>query len=386
MKVLVVSQHYPPDLGAVSFRYESLVNELVKRNHQVYVLKANPNRYMNYQHQAMTYDGYHVNSVEINPAKNTAISKIKGFMFFYFKVQTLTRFYQNEGVDVVVSTTPYLLEGLAGQKLAKKIKAKHVLDVRDLWPDTAIALNKIKKNGVVAIILRYLEKKLYSRATRMICTSPGYVDHIKNITKSARVDVVMNGIDQIFKVEDFKNLTLNQKKLKILYAGNIGIAQNILTLIKAAKMLNKDIFEFEIIGSGTQLSQIEQFLHDEKLTNVTIKPPMDRRDLIKRYQQADVLFLQLHANEYFNKVVPSKIFEYLVTNKPIIYGLEGVSDTILKAYPGTYKYPPDDVSALGDVLTKVITEISHQKINRDCKDLYRAEKSKKFADLIERDI
>jgi hypothetical protein len=107
--------------------------------------------------------------------------------------------------------------------------------------------------------------------------------------------------------------------------------------------------------------------------------PIPRDQLIDVYNNADILFLQLHSNNYFNKVIPSKIFEYLIFNKPIVYGLNGTAHEILNQYEGTYRFNPDDEIEL----VKVIKSIELKTVDRDCESLFRRKQSEIYADLIE---
>jgi glycosyltransferase involved in cell wall biosynthesis len=384
MKLLVISQFYPPDLGAVAFRMEAIVNEMKERGHTVYVLAATPNRYKEFNASQDLITSEFETRLQMKNTSKSTFSRILGFFEFYFKVLGTKKQYKNKSIDAVISTTPYILEGLAGQKISKYLNAKHVLDVRDLWPDTPIALKKIKKNGIVSSLLKVIEKKLYKNADLIVVTSPGYVDHIKKIVKNAQPHVILNGIDTSFE-NDLqsalsKNVIGKKRKHTILYAGNIGIAQNLITLVAAASKLVDLNYEFILIGSGTQLDQVKTLIEEKELKNITIIPPMKRLDLFSHYINSDVLYLQLYSNEYFNKVVPSKLFEYLLLQKPIIYGLEGVSKEILDGYEGTYYVQPDNIEDLVFTLKKIDNT---NKINRDISILRRKIQTQKYSKLIE---
>ena len=320
----------------------------------------------------------------MNNNSKSIFYRILGFFEFYFRVLGTKKQYKNKSIDAVISTTPYILEGLAGQKISKFLHAKHILDVRDLWPDTPIALEKIKKNGIMSLLIKVSEKKLYKNANLIVVTSPGYVDHIKKIVKNAQPHVILNGIDANFENDlqniSFENINVKKDKFTILYAGNIGIAQNLITLIYAASKLVDLNYEFILIGSGTQLDQVKTLIKEKDLKNITIIPPMKRSDLFHHYLKSDALYLQLYSNEYFNKVVPSKIFEYLLLQKPIIYGLEGVSKEILDRYEGTYYVQPDNI----EDLVSTIKNIDYNKIiHRDISFLRRKIQTQKYSKLIE---
>ncbi len=385
MNILVLSQYYPPDLGAVSFRMEAIVKELRANGHKVYVLAATPNRYKDYKIDDKDISKTDEIRIEMKNNSQSIFSRIRGFFEFYLKSIKKKKYYKDKEIDIVISTTPYVLEGLAGQKIAKYLNAKHLLDVRDLWPDTPIALGKIKKNGIIAFALKVVEKKLYKKTDHIIITSPGYEQHIKSIVKNKPIDLVFNGIDEDFEV-DFNeygsknNIKKSSNVKTILYAGNIGIAQNLTTLIEAASELKNDNVRFQLIGSGTQVKEIKDMIRFYELENIDIIPPVKREELFKYYCFADILYLQLFSSEYFSKVVPSKIFEYLLIQKPIIYGLNGVSAEILNKHDETYYVVPDD----SDDLVKIIKQIDVSKvINRDIKSLRRNIQIKKYLKIIE---
>ena len=350
MNILVISQFYPPDLGAVAFRMEAIVKKMRLEGHNVYVIAATPNRYSEYKASISDVNEDYEIRLTLNNTSKSVLSRVKGFFEFYIKCVKLKKQYTDKNIDVVISTTPYILEGLAGQKIAKHLNTKHLLDVRDLWPDTPIALGRIKKFGPIAMMLRVIERKLYKNANHIICTSPGYIDHIKKITPKKNIDLILNGIDTDFELEfkKFKNDN-NIKvsdKVVVLYAGNIGVAQNLTTLIKAAIQLRDQNFHFKLVGAGTQLKDVKQLIDDNHLTNVDIVPPVKRHELFSYYLESDILYLQLYSNKYFSEVVPSKIFEYLLIQKPIIYGLDGVSRKILNEFEDTFYVEPDNVDSL----------------------------------------
>lgn len=384
MNILVISQFYPPDLGAVAFRMEAIVNEMRTKGHNVYVLSATPNRYKDFHVELNHKNREYEIRLDLKNSSRSIISRVKGFFEFYYKCIRKKNYYKDKCIDVVISTTPYMLEGLAGQIIAKSLNAKHLLDVRDLWPDTPIALGKIRSKGPIAFGLRLIEKRLYRRANKIISTSPGYISHINAVAPNQKVEVILNGIDSQFEedINIYKKTfnRANTDKVIITYAGNIGVAQNLVTLVKSAIDLKNHNFHFRLIGSGTQIKEIKELIEDNHLNNVEIIPPVKRDELFKYYMETDILYLQLHSSKYFSKVVPSKIFEYLLVQKPIIYGLNGVSVDILVQFGDTYYVKPDNSNELTEVIKIVDTK---KNINRDYSTLRRSIQINKYSNIIE---
>lgn len=362
MNVIVISQNYPPDLGAASFRMRALVKALHERGHQVYVIAGMPNRYDDFMQDKVVPEHELTEEAEIFRVKirtvgNTKIQRIRGFLEYYLGAVKLGVRLKEKGVHVVVATTPQLLQARVGEVLARRLNARLLLDDRDLWPETPIALGELSPNSPLTYALSLLERRAYECADHIVTTSPGYIDHIKETTKKdTRISIVLNGIDSEFS-KCSQTVRHARGAVKVVYAGNVGYCQNLITLVEAASILRNEDFEFRIIGSGTQIEQVRQKTAELGLNNFLISAPMRREDLLTVYDDADVLYLQLFASDYFRRVIPSKIFEYLALSKPIIYGLDGVSADILSRFPATYRVRPDEPASLADTLRIVSREL-----------------------------
>ncbi len=383
MKILIVSQYYLPEITPVAFRMESLIKELISRGHEVHVLTSNPREYstVNSKKDLESKD-YKIERIELKNKGKSTVKRVFGFFEFYRKALKKKKVFKGQGFDLVVSSTPYMLQARAGQKIAKHIKAKHILDVRDLWPDSAIALKRIKNRGPISFLLRKLEKKLYKNADYITVTSPGYVEHIQKVIKHKKdIEIVFNGIDKVFEKEKKKEVS-KDKDIKILYAGNIGVAQNLLTFVKSATNLDEK-YSIELIGPGTRRKEIEDYIQDNNISNIKLSEAVDRETLYLKYLEADILYLQLYKDQYFNTVVPSKIFEYLEMNKPIVYDLGREANEILSKYEGTYKVDVKDAISFKKTIESIDLNSSY---NRDTEKYLRSHQSKIFANTIEKII
>ena len=172
------------------------------------------------------------------------------------------------------------------------------------------------------------------------------------------------------------------KDIKILYAGNIGVAQNLLTFVKSATNLDKK-YSIELIGPGTRRKEIEDYIQDNNISNIKLSKAVDRETLYLKYLEADILYLQLYKDQYFNTVVPSKIFEYLEMNKPIVYDLGREANEILSKYEGTYKVDVKDAISFKKTIESIDLNSSY---NRDTEKYLRSHQSKIFANTIEKII
>lgn len=338
MKVLIITQHYPPDLGASAFRLKALADELIERNHEVTVLTATPNRYSSLKAAEAESAASKENIVRIpvQTGKDSALAQIKRQIGFYLKMKkNAKKLCRENGFDVAIVSSPPFLIGMAGISLKKRVK-KLVLEIRDLWPDTVVDLGKAKESNPIIKIMRHYEKKMYQAADRIVTVLPFMNDKIssKGIPAEKLVSFT-NGLDGYLmkeieswsgkKDELRETFSIPKDKFTVSYVGNIGLGQNLGVLIEAAKSLPE--IEFMIIGDGSDKARLAEMAED--LENVRFVPPVRRKEVPMYYAASDVLFIHLADVGLYADALPSKTFEYAVSNRPVIYGLDGSAAEIL---------------------------------------------------------
>ena len=176
-------------------------------------------------------------------------------------------------------------------------------------------------------LLLFLEKWTFSSADKINVVSPAFLDHFKVILPNLSPSVYTNGVDKIF----FKEKSLinkSQKKITVLYVGNIGDGQGLHKIIpQAANELNH--VEFKIIGDGSAKKLLTENFLFKSQNNIKVLNPILRRELLKEYDDADILFVHLNNHSAFKKVIPSKVFEYAASGKPILAGVSGFVEKFL---------------------------------------------------------
>jgi hypothetical protein len=174
------------------------------------------------------------------------------------------------------------------------------------------------------------------------------------------INIFTNGIDKIF-IDNRKNKTHKECNsnlpLQIVYAGNMGLGQSLEeTVIPIAKHFGDKIL-FQLIGDGSSIDKIKNFIIREELTNIQLTPPVKRTSLIKYYNNADFLFLQLNDIPAFENVLPSKIFDYGSFDKPIPAGVNGTSKSFLEKYlPHSYIFEPNNYLQAIKLVDKIFTD------------------------------
>ena len=357
MRILFLTYYFEPDLCAGSFRNTSLFNELITKlgpEDSIEVLTTLPNRYQSYKVTAKKYEkraeNITIHRVNIPSHNSGLIGQINSFKTFYKEVFKLTK---NQEYDIVYASSSRLFTAFLGAKLAKKNQSKLYLDIRDIFRESIVDVftNPIVKVAL-NIFLKPIEQYTFKKATNINLVSRGFKSYFTNYSQCT-YSYFTNGIDDVFlKEREDVSIEKNPKKI-ILYAGNLGEGQGLHTIVpKVAKALHGK-YRFVIYGDGGAKQKLLQALKEEQVDDVEVNNPISRDHLIKEYQKADFLFLHLNNHKAFERVLPSKLFEYGAFNKPIVAGVSGYAANFIKEnISNIIVFNPGDVDALISQLKK----------------------------------
>ena len=356
MNILVLSYYYPPDIGPGALRAKSIVDALINKGPsdlKIDVLTTMPNRYHSLSIPALQYEVNNkisINRFTLPKHKNRILDQSKAFFLFSLYVQ---KFIFKKKWDIVVATSGRLMTASLATLVAKQTSAKLYLDIRDLFTDT---MNNILKKNPLRIIMpifSLLEKWCFHSADKLNIVSTGFLDYVKKVAPDLSPSVYTNGVDDIFLKNNFSN-NQTKKNPQVLYVGNIGDGQGLEKIIPQAANDLKDI-DFKLIGDGSARQILKKSNLFNAFNNIKILNPVLRKELIKEYREADILFLHLNDLESFNKVLPSKIFEYAATGKPILAGVKGYAAKFLRDnVKGVEIFNPGDHLAMKVGLQKLL--------------------------------
>ena len=332
MKILILTFYYEPDLCAGSFRSSAFINALrplLNDNDSVDVITTMPNRYKTFRREA---DPVEVNGniniirTELPPHKSGFFDQARAF-FTYF-VRTI-KYTKGRDYDVVFATSSRLFTAFLGAVIARMKGARLYLDIRDIFTDTMKSLLSPPVSWIVLPIFLLVERFTVSKADKVNLVSEGFRGYFKNIAPEKEYLFFTNGIDEEFVGVSFEKEMSTEKKI-VTYAGNIGQGQGLEKIIPPIAKMTENECEFRIIGDGGMRSVLEENLKKQGVTNVVLYNPVGREELMKFYRQSDYLFLHLNDCAAFEKVLPSKIFEYAATGKPIIAGVSGFAEKFVR--------------------------------------------------------
>lgn len=358
MRILIVSQYHPPEMGAAATRWSDYARILADLGHEVFVISEVPNYpsgtiprdYIGGNHFKLTRDAQdkycllHV-PVWTNPRQNT-IQRMGFFLSFMFSASyaalKIRRF------DQVIISSPPLFIGVVGLLLKWVKRNQVVLDLRDLWPESAVILGEL--NNSVAIYLgKNLESLVYRTVDKFLFAVPGFKSHLEKfkLRSNSQSFPLMNGIDQKFFIEAGSLLPIRETAdFTVLYAGNFGLAQNLEIIINAAKELRHEPIRFLLIGDGARRFDLEDQIKSSHLTNVELRAPVTRDELIVILRSAHIGVVPLINSPLFLNAIPSKLLEYMACELPCIVSIRGEVEELVAQSGGGICIEPEDHQAL----------------------------------------
>ncbi|MGN8249261.1 glycosyltransferase family 4 protein [Pseudomonas sp. SMV7] len=329
-RILLLSFYYPPDLSAGSFRAEALVSALraeLGEQVEIEIVTTQPNRYHSFVTSAVSIERLPQLTIRrINvPAHRSGIrDQAQAFFSFAINAFKITR---NKKYDLVFATSSRLMTASLGAVIAKRNGCGLYLDIRDIFVDTLRELLPSRWGPLAASIFSPIERWTIKQATRVNLISPGFLPYFTTRYPGRAFTLYTNGVDDLF-IDHAQTAQLpvpqqRPQRLQVIYAGNIGTGQGLHQIIPALAKRLTDKVDFHLIGAGSALETLRKALEHENVENVRISLPMKRDQLLRIYNEADVLFLHLNNLKAFRRVLPSKLFEYAATDKPIWGGLSG---------------------------------------------------------------
>lgn len=354
MKILLLSFYYAPDLCAGSFRTTALVEQLKqKSNVEIDVITTMPNRYASFEASALEHeqsDNVCIKRVFLPSHKSGMFDQIKSFISYYKQAKKLTK---NKKYDLVLATSSRLFTAFLGARIAKNKELPLYLDIRDIFVDTIKDVLNPKLAFIMKPLLTMVEKYTFSNAEHINLVSKGFEDYFLSRYKTPKYSFFTNGIDNEFlNFKHTKQNAENSNTVKtVLYAGNIGEGQGLNTIVPKLAMLAGSEYHFKVIGDGGRKHLLVESCKD--IQNISFHPPISRAELLNEYEQADILFLHLNDYPAFEKVLPSKVFEYAATGKPILAGVNGYAAkfTREKVKNAGVFYPGDHDAALESLVS-----------------------------------
>ncbi len=374
MRILFLSHYFPPEVNAPASRTYEHCKQWVKDGHHVTVVTCAPNH-----PQGVVYDGYKnklYRREEIDGVRVirlwTYVTANEGFFkrtlnYISYMLATIVAIPFLPKADIVLSTSPQFFNGLAGFIVSRLKRAPWVLEIRDLWPESILAVGAIN-NKTVIHTLQYLEMFAYRNADQIIPVTDAFKKYMvnKGIDKE-KIKVIKNGVDLTF-YKDSPSLNLEilrvvQKdktdlleidltgKFVASYVGTHGMAHHLETVLEAANQLkDQPNIIFILVGDGAARNKLLEIKEKMHINNVIMLEQQPKNTMPLLWQVSDVSMVLLKKSALFKTVIPSKIFESLAMKKPIVLGVEGESQEIIEAAKAGICIEPENHQQLADAI------------------------------------
>jgi glycosyltransferase involved in cell wall biosynthesis len=348
MRLLILSFYYRPDLSAGSFRTTALVGALRERapaGAHIDVVTTLPNRYRSFTPDAPQIEslaGCEIFRVCLPPHRSDVLGQSRAFLHF---ARAAAAHVSGRGYDLVYATSSRLMTATLGAWIARRKRARLYLDIRDIFVDTIGELLPPPLSMPARWLFSRVESWTVLRADRINLVSPPFADYYRGRYGDRPFASFTNGVDDEFLAPALPARG-HAEVPAVLYAGNIGAGQGLHEILPQLAAALRGSARFVVIGDGGRRAALAAGLARAGVDNVELLPPMPRERLIEAYRAADVLLLHLGRYAAFEKVLPSKVFEYAALGKPLLAGVAGfAAEFIRKEIDNAAVFAPGDAQA-----------------------------------------
>jgi len=359
LRILFVTPYYPPEMGAPQARISELAVRLVRRGHTVTVLTGFPSypsgiippEYRGKLFQRENRDGVNVVRTWIYPTSNQRLY-LRLVSYFSFVFSSILGSFRCGGADIVYVESPPLFDGIAGCVIAAVKRAPFLFNVADLWPDFAVELGLVRKGLPLALAYR-LEAFIYRKAARVATVTRGLIRRLRDEKRVPEEKLVLfrNGVDLELFSPDISGARVRERlglagKFVVGFIGNIGHWQGLETVVDAAALLrDRTAFHFLIVGDGARREAVGEYIARQELANITMLPVQPKSAVPELWAACDCAVIPLRKVACAREALPAKMFEALAAGKPIVLGIRGEAEEVMRnAAAGVFAEPENPQS------------------------------------------
>jgi glycosyltransferase involved in cell wall biosynthesis len=378
LKILFLTHYFYPEVNAPAARTLEHCRAWVDAGHEVVVVTCVPNHpkgkiypgYKNALYQSEVKDGIKVYRLFTWVAPNAGfLKRVCNFLTYMFMSIFAAPFLPK--ADIVVSTSPQFFAGLAGYFVSRIKRARWVLEIRDLWPESAIAVGAIKNERLIRAT-EGLESFMYRKADAVVSVTDSFVAHIaaRNVPES-RIHVIKNGVDLAFYdpavTRDAAAVDARlEGKYVAAYVGTHGMAHALHTALEAAALLkHREDIVFLMVGDGAEKERLVKLRDEMQLTNVIMLDQKPKDAMPAIWAVTDVSLVLLKNEELFKTVLPSKIVESMAMKRPIILGVRGEAQALVESAGAGICIEPENAEQLANAVVSLADNRDQAKIYGD---------------------
>ena len=369
MKLLYVSQYFPPEMGAPAARAVELARHWVRDGQEVSVLTGFPNHptgviapeYRGKFRRLMcreTLDGIEVTRTWLWPLPNRRpYERMLNYSSFFLSA-SLTGLRLRRP-DVIIATSPQLLVALSGYWLARVKRVPFVFEVRDLWPESLSAVGVGGEHGLLNRGLGAVAGFLYRNADHIVVVTEAFRTYLVRKWKvpPEKISVVQNGVEpELFAPVDAGEVKSElglDGKFVVCYIGTMGMAHGLGTLVDAAEKLATVLpdVRFLVVGEGAEKQAIIELARRRGISNIVFLNQQAREKIPALISAADACVVLLKKTDVFQTVIPTKMLEFMSCQRPVILGVDGQARELLERAHGGIFVEPENAGALVDAIS-----------------------------------
>ncbi|MBT5457643.1 MAG: glycosyltransferase family 4 protein, partial [Rhodospirillaceae bacterium] len=367
MKILFLTENFPPESNAAANRVYERACYWAKWGHDVTVITSAPNfpqgvlhqGFRNRWYQTESMDGIEVVRVKtfISPNRGTLLRMLD---FLSFMITGFCAALVHKRPDVIVATSPQFFTAVAGRLASAVKRTPLVFELGDIWPASIVAVGAMEQSFIIRLMEKF-ELFLYRRSDSVAALTGAFkANLIRRGIKGDKISVVMNGVDLArYRPRDpDENLAKAWNldgKFVVGYIGTHGMAHGLMNVLDAAELLRDESrICFLLVGDGAERANLVRAVQDRNLGNVVLIPAQPKEELPRIWSICDVALVHLRGSPVFSEVIPSKTFEAMAMGRPVLLATpSGEASRILAEDKAGLHVPPEDPEALAAAVKRM---------------------------------
>jgi glycosyltransferase involved in cell wall biosynthesis len=369
VKLLILTQYYPPEVGAPQNRLSDFAQRMVAFGHEVTVVTAMPNYptgsvFREWRGKVIgqeRIDGVHVlRSWILGPGRGSTLRQLISYGSFLLSAG-LTAPFRSRGADVVLWESPPLFLTPTASILARRHRARIAMNVSDLWPQSAVDLGMLRSSSLQRFF-RWWERRSYKTADLVLGQTEHIVAGVSEVCPETPVGLFPNGVDiDFFQPRErdeqlIATLGIRRGARIVGYIGTFGRAQALEQVLEAADRLrDRDDVVFLLMGDGPRALAIQRSANERGLKNVVYQPPQPRENMPSILSVLDLALVPLADRPIFDGARPSKMFELFAAEVPTIFCGRGEGAELARA-AGALVVPPEQPEQLAAEMSAALDQ------------------------------
>ena len=401
MRILFLTDNFIPEKNAPATRtYEHCI-KWTKMGYKVTVITCFPNfpigkvfeGYTNKLYQEECIDGIRVIRVWSYITENNGfVKRIIDYMSYALTSFLFGLFVKT---DLIIATSPQFFTAISGRMLSFFKITPWVMEVRDLWPDSIVAVGSMNKKSIAFRILKRIEHHLYLSAQKIIVVTDSFKKYLieKHFIPSEKIGVFKNGVlvNKFKKIDSEKLSELKESlglknKIVISFLGTHGLAHALRFILDSISKIKDTKYHFLFVGDGSDKKNIIKYSQTLDSNNFTFLKSVSKNEMPQYIDISDYSLVNLKKSNEFENVIPSKIFENIAMYKPILLGVEGEAKELIEKYKVGIAFEPENRESFINAISK-IEQINHEDFIANCdtmlKDFNRNKIAEKMINFIE---